>query len=38
MPGFFTQYGYVKYLLEGGLRMTGPLSPADLRMSERVAR
>ena len=38
MPGFFTQYGYVKYLLEGGMRMTGPLSPADLRMSEQVAR
>ena len=38
MPGFFTQYGYVKYLLEGGLRMTGPLSHEDLRMSERVAR
>ncbi len=38
MPGFFTQYAYVKYLLEGGLRMTGPLRPADLRMSERVER
>lgn len=38
MPGFFTQYGYVKYLLEGGLRMAGPLSHEDLRMSERVQR
>jgi malate synthase len=38
MPGFFTQYGYVKYLLEGGMRMTGPLSSADLRMSEQVVR
>ncbi len=38
MPGFFTQYAYVKYLLEGGLRMSGPLSHDDLRMSERVAR
>ncbi|QNK81217.1 malate synthase A [Nakamurella sp. PAMC28650] len=36
MPGFFTQYGYVKYLLESGLRMTGNLRPEDLRMSERV--
>ncbi|SDO39810.1 malate synthase [Nakamurella panacisegetis] len=36
MPGFFTQYGYVKYLLESGLRMTGELRPEDLRMSERV--
>ena len=36
MPGFFTQYAYVKYLLEGGLRMTGELRPEDLRMSERV--
>lgn len=38
MPGFFTQYGYVKYLLESGLRMTGPLSQQDLRMSEKVQR
>ncbi len=38
MPGFFTQYGYVKYLLETGMRMTGPLSPTDLRRSERVPR
>jgi len=38
MPGFFTQYGYVKYLLEGNMRMTGPLSAEDLRMSERVPR
>jgi len=37
LPGFFTQYGYVKYLLETGLRMTGELLPADLRMSEQVA-
>jgi len=23
MPGFFTQYGHVKYLLDRPLRMTG---------------
>ena len=38
LPGFFTQYAYVKYLLETGLRMTGTLRPEDLRMSERVER
>jgi malate synthase len=36
MPGFFTQYGYVRYLLETGMRMTGTLRPEDLRMSEHV--
>lgn len=36
LPGFFTQYGYVKYLLETGMRMTGPLRAEDLRMSENV--
>ncbi len=38
MPGFFTQYGYVKYLLEDPIRMRGPLGHEDLRMSERVPR
>ena len=36
LPGFFTNYAYVRYLLEPQMRMTGPLTPADLRMSERV--
>ena len=36
MPGFFTPYAYVRYLTERPLRMTGPLAPEDLRMSERV--
>lgn len=38
MPGFFTNYAYVRYLLDQPLRMTGPLAPADLRMSENVPR
>ena len=36
MPGFFTPYAYVRYLTERPLRMTGPLTSGDLRMSERV--
>ncbi len=36
LPGFFTPYAYVRYLTEKPLRMTGPLTPSDLRMSERV--
>ena len=36
LPAFFTPYAYVRYLLELPLRMTGPLKPADLRMSEQV--
>ena len=36
LPGFFTPYAYVRYLTEKPLRMTGPLAPDDLRMSERV--
>jgi malate synthase len=36
LPAFFTPYAYVRYLLELPLRMTGPLTPADLRMSEQV--
>ncbi len=35
MPGFFTPYAYVRYLTEKPLRLTGPLTPDDLRMSER---
>lgn len=36
LPGFFTPYAYVRYLLDQPLRMTGPLDKEDLRMSERV--
>lgn len=37
LPGFFTNYAYVKYLLDTPLRMTGPLDHhKDLRMSENV--
>ncbi len=36
MPAFFTPYAYVRYLTDGPLRMSGPLTPADLRQSERV--
>jgi malate synthase len=37
LPGFFTNYGYVKYLLDPPLRMTGRLDHhTDLRMSEQV--
>ena len=34
LPGFFTNYAYVRYLLDPPLRMTGPLQHSDLRMSE----
>jgi malate synthase len=37
LPGFFTPYAYVRYLVDRPLRMTGPLTPDDLRQSERVA-
>lgn len=36
LPGFFTNYAYVRYLLDQPLRMSGPLDKEDLRMSERV--
>ncbi|MDF8263807.1 malate synthase A [Luteipulveratus flavus] len=36
LPGFFTNYGYVRYLTDRPLRMKGPLNPQDLRQSERV--
>jgi len=35
LPGFFTNYAYVRYLTEQALRMK-PTSPDDLRQSERV--
>jgi malate synthase len=35
LPGFFTPYAYVRYLIDDPLRMTGPLRPEDLRQSER---
>lgn len=38
LPGFFTNYAYVRYLLDPPLRMTGPLNQSDLRMSENVPR
>ncbi len=36
LPGFFTPYAYVRYLIDRPLQMTGPLRPEDLRMSEQV--
>lgn len=36
LPGFFTNYAYVRYLTEQTLRMT-PTSREDLRQSEQVA-
>lgn len=36
LHAFFTPYAYVRYLTEAPLRMTGPLTRDDLRMSERV--
>ncbi|MEO7126850.1 MAG: malate synthase A [Nakamurella sp.] len=36
LPTFFTPYAYVRYLAEKPLRMVGPLTAGDLRMSERV--
>jgi len=38
LPGFFTPYAYVRYLIARPLQPTGPLSADDLRMSERVPR
>ncbi|MBB2892433.1 malate synthase A [Flexivirga oryzae] len=35
LPGFFTNYAYVRYLTEQALRMT-PAGPDDLRQSENV--
>ena len=37
LPGFFTPYAYVRYLIDKPLQLTGPLKPEDLRMSERVS-
>ncbi|AKU16387.1 malate synthase A [Luteipulveratus mongoliensis] len=36
LPGFFTNYGYVRYLTDRPLRMKGALTPDDLRQSEQV--
>ena len=36
LPGFFTPYAYVRYLVDRPLRMAGPLAPTDLRQSEQV--
>jgi malate synthase len=38
LPGFFTPYAYVRYLIDRPLQPTGPLRPEDLRMSEQVKR
>ena len=36
LPGFFTNYGYVRYLTDRPLRMKGAITPDDLRQSEKV--
>ncbi len=36
LPGFFTPYAYVRYLIDRPLQPTGPITAEDLRMSERV--
>ncbi|YAL82316.1 malate synthase A [Dermacoccaceae bacterium W4C1] len=36
LPGFFTPYAYVRYLIDRPLRMDGRLSKEDLRQSEQV--
>jgi malate synthase len=36
LPGFFTPYAYVRYLIDKPLQLTGPIKPDDLRMSEKV--
>ncbi len=36
LPGFFTPYAYVRFLIDRPLRMSGPLQPDDLRQSEKV--
>jgi len=36
LPGFFTPYAYVRFLIDRPLRMSGPLDPEDLRQSEHV--
>ena len=38
LPGFFTPYAYVRYLIDRPLQLHGPLKPEDLRMSEQVPR
>ncbi|MET0866229.1 MAG: malate synthase A, partial [Nakamurella sp.] len=36
LPGFFTPYAYVRYLIDKPLQLTGPITAEDLRMSEKV--
>ena len=36
LPGFFTTYAYVRYLIDRPLRMSGPLDKDDVRQSEKV--
>lgn len=37
LPGFFTNYAYVRFLLDEGLRMPRGIDAEDLRQSEKVA-
>lgn len=37
LPGFFTNYAYVRFLLDEGLRMPREIDTDDLRQSEKVA-
>ena len=36
LPGFFTTYAYVRYLIDSPLRLSGPLDKEDVRQSEKV--
>ena len=36
LPAFFTPYAYVRYLTDRAVRMAGPISAVDLRMSEEI--
>lgn len=36
LPGFFTTYAYVRYLIDRPLRISGPIDKEDIRQSEMV--
>ncbi|MBC9956753.1 malate synthase A [Yimella sp. cx-51] len=36
LPGFFTTYAYVRYLIDRPLRISGPIDKEDIRQSENV--
>ena len=36
LPGFFSNYAYVRFLLDEGLRMPRSIDSDDLRQSEKV--